>query len=128
MLLYNKICRKKRMVVAYYINFFRTVTDRHNGILMSLLPRAEETIITGCKISYTTRNIKINIIVFFMKIHFWQMTLLTVLSFLLTVLKEAFKGSIFIAKFSKNVRAINRFILLLIWGLLLIWNNRLWKN
>ena len=33
------------MVVTYYIKLFRTVADRHNGILMSLLLLVAETII-----------------------------------------------------------------------------------
>ena len=33
------------MVVTYYIKLFRTRADRHNGILMSLLPLVTETII-----------------------------------------------------------------------------------
>ena len=31
------------MVVTYYIKLFRTGADRHNGILMSLLPLVAET-------------------------------------------------------------------------------------
>ena len=41
------------MVVTYYIKLFRTVADRHNGILMSLLLLVAETII-----SYDT-NLKV---------------------------------------------------------------------
>ena len=44
------------MVVTYYIKLFRTVTDRHNGILISLLLLVAETITIlnrlGISISY----------------------------------------------------------------------------
>ena len=36
------------MVVTYYIKLFRVGADRHNGILMSLLLLAAETITTTC--------------------------------------------------------------------------------
>ena len=38
------------MVVTYYIIFFRTRADRHNGILMSLLLLVSETINTQFEI------------------------------------------------------------------------------
>ena len=40
-------CKAFRMAVTYYIKLFRTGTDRHNGILMSLLLLVVETINAG---------------------------------------------------------------------------------
>ena len=41
----SHLCRHLSMVITYYIKLYRTGTDRHNGILKSLLLVIAETII-----------------------------------------------------------------------------------
>ena len=72
------------MDVTYYIKLFRTGTNRHNGILMSLLHLVAETIIDHCNTFSIGKGRRVlNIFLFF-----WMKFLIPLVSFVNTVLSS----------------------------------------